>query len=102
MSAMMNFHSYWRDARCSLVMHTPYVLMELLLAALSKGPVCPVRVSKPVAGRTLTSAPVSTRNRRPECEFQAKSRLSVRPAAEATIGGWPAHFPTRCKAHSTV
>lgn len=34
--------------------------MGLTLAANSNGPSCPLRESKPVAGTTLTSAPVST------------------------------------------
>ena len=36
-------------------MRVPYVLIELPLAAISGGPECRVRVSSPVAGRTLTS-----------------------------------------------
>ena len=84
------------------MVRTPYVLMELPLAALSEEPDCPVRVSRPVAGRTLTSAPVSMRNRRPECESQAKRRLSLWPAAEATMGDRPARFPTKCKGLGTA
>ena len=71
--------------------------MELPLAALSEGPDCPVRVSRPVAGKTLTSAPVSTRNRRPECVSETNKRPSLRPVAEATMGDRPARFPTKCK-----
>ena len=38
-------------------MRTPYVPIELPLAASNGGPVCLVHLSSPVAGRTLTSAP---------------------------------------------
>ena len=40
----------------------PYVLIELPLAASKTGPDGPVRLSNLAAGRTLISAPVSTRN----------------------------------------
>ena len=89
-SAMMNFHSYWHDARRILMVRVPYVLMVLPLAALSWGPGCPMRVSRPVAGKTLTSAPVSIRNRRPECESQVNKRLSFWPAAKPL---WTAGLP---------
>ena len=74
----------------------PYVLIELPLAASNGGPGWLVRVSSPVAGRTLTSAPVSTRNRRLETLSQRKRRPLLRPAAEATTGDRPSRFPTRC------
>ena len=84
------------------MVRTPYVLMDLPLAALSEEPDCPMRVSRPVAGRTLTSAPVLMRNQRPECESQAKRRLSLWPAAETTMGDRPARFPTKCKGLGTA
>ena len=59
-------------------------------------------MSRPVAGRTLTSAPVSTRNWRPESLSQAKRRLSLRPVAETTMGDRPAHFLTKCKGPGTA
>ena len=52
----------------------PYVLIVLPLAASSGGPGFLVRVSNPVAGRTLTSAPVSMRNCRLETESHRKRR----------------------------
>ena len=76
-------------------MRVPYVPIELPLAASSGGPFCLVRLSKPVAGRMLTSAPVSTRNCRFVTVSQRKRRPLLWPAAEATTGGRPARFPTR-------
>ena len=78
-------------------MRFPYVLIELPLAASRGGPGCLVRVSSPVAGRTLTSAPVSTRNCRLETVSQRKRRPLLWPAAEATTGDRPPRFPTRCR-----
>ena len=63
-SATTKFHLYWREAMCRETVHVPYVLILLPLAAVSVCPGCSMRVSRPVAGMTLTSAPVSTRNRR--------------------------------------
>ena len=62
-SARRKFHLYvfdgkWRESAC-----VPNVLIELPLAAKRGGPGYLVRVSRPMAGRTLTSAPVSMRNR---------------------------------------
>ena len=57
-----------------------------------------VHLSNVVAGRTLTSAPVSTRNC---CCFvivsEGKRRPLLRPAIVPTTGSRPAHFLTRCK-----
>ena len=52
-------------------------------AASSEGLGCFVRVSSPVAGRTLTSAPVFTRNCRLEMGSQKKRRLLLWPVAKA-------------------
>ena len=61
-SAIMKFHWYLLEAKRRGSVRVPYVLIELPLAAISGGPGCRVCVSSPVAGRTLTLAPVSTRN----------------------------------------
>ena len=67
-------------------MRVPYVPIELLLAASSSGTVCLVRLSSPVVGRMLTSAPVSTRNCRLETVSQRKRRPLLWPAAEYLSG----------------
>ena len=74
-----------------------YVRIELPLAARSGGPDCLVRVSSPVAGMTLTSAPVSTRNCRLETALQTKSRPLFWPATVAITGDRPFRFPAKSK-----
>ena len=59
------------------------VLIDVSLAASSEGPGCFVCVSSPVAGRMLTSAPVSTRNCRLETGSLKKRRLLLWPIAKA-------------------
>ena len=60
----MNFLMKFCEARRSVMVRVRalYVLMVLPLAAVSGGPGLTMRVSNPVAGRTLISAPVSMRN----------------------------------------
>lgn len=70
-------------------MRVPYVLIELSLAASRDVPICHMCLSNPVAGRTLTSAPQSTRN----CWLEAMSQTKRRPLLTAR----PARFPTRSK-----
>ena len=72
--------------KCRESVRVPYVRIELLLAASSGGPSCLVRVSSLVAGTTLSSAPVSTRNCHLETASQTKTRLLLRPATVAIIG----------------
>ena len=59
--------------------------MELPLAANSDGPGCAVCMSKLVAGTTLTSAPVSTRNCRPEMVSRRKKRLLFWPPPRPSL-----------------
>ena len=68
--------------------------MELPLAASSGCPGFFVRVSNPVAGSTLTSALVSTRNCCLEMQSVRKRRPPLWPVAAAT-NDWPCRFPTR-------
>ena len=72
----------------------PYVHMELPLAARRGGPGVLVRVCSPVAGSTLTSAPVSIRKRLFETVSLRNNRPSAWPAAEAINGDRPSRFPT--------
>ena len=55
-SAMMNSHLYFFVVKHSGMVHTPYVLLVLPLAATSGGPGCLVRVSSPVAGKACTDS----------------------------------------------
>ena len=78
-------------------MRIPYVRIELPLAARSGGPGCLVRVSSPVAGMTLTSAPVSTRNCRLETASQTKRRPLFWPVTVTITGDRPFRFPAKSK-----
>ena len=56
----------------------------------------------PEGGRTLTSAPVSTRKLTPEVRsFTKKRRLLGRPAALVATSGWLAGFPERSRVGGT-
>ena len=88
------------DAKLRCSWRVPYVLMELPLAANSGGPGGLVHASRPEAGTTLTSAPVSTRNCRCEVESYRKSRPFFWPAATAA-SGWPWSFPSSCTVDDT-
>lgn len=82
-------------------MCVPYDLIGLPLAANKGGPGCVVHVSRPVAGKTLNSAPVSMKKCRPDIFSVRKSRPVLGPAAVATIGDWPVLFPTKHKVGCT-
>ena len=79
----------------SVKVRVPYVCIVVPLAANNSGPGSLVRVSILVAGRTLISAPVSTKNCCLELSSHRKKRPLLWPAAEATIGGRPDLFPTK-------
>ncbi|KAK3890943.1 hypothetical protein Pcinc_005110 [Petrolisthes cinctipes] len=65
-SAMVNIHLKRQELKLSGIVWTPYVLMLLPLAAVRGGQFLLERVSVLDGGKTLTSAPVSTRKRRSE------------------------------------
>ena len=92
-SATVKHHSYFVAPKCNGMVFFPYVLTVLPSAAISEGPDGLMCVSKPVAGRTLTSAPVSTRNYLTEILSHTKRRLSLRLVAKATIDDLTSTFP---------
>ena len=77
---MTNFHWYVFEAKWRENVRVPYIPIELPLAACSGSPVCLVRLSSPVAGWTLTSAPVSTKN----CRL-----VTVSQRKRGHYFGWP-------------
>ena len=93
-SAMIKSRLHFFVAKHSGMVHTLYVLIVLPLAATSEGPGCLVQVSNFVVGKTLTSAPVSTRNQFRDVFPHMKFRPSLRPDVEAATATQPAHFPT--------
>ena len=68
---------------------------------LLKAIVLVARVSKPVVGRMLTSAPVSTRNCCFNVMFERIRRSLLWLAIDATSSKWPRHFPTKYRAADT-
>ena len=66
----------WRES-----VRVPYVFMILPLAAARGRPFCLMQVSSPVAGRTLTSASVSTR----KCLFEELATLSCSLSTSAMV-----------------
>ena len=75
-----------------MIVREPYVWILLPLAVSNGGPVCLMCVLSPVAGRTLTCAPMSTRYWLLVTESVMNSKPLLWPAAVATSGR-PAHFP---------
>ena len=70
----------------------PNVQIVLPLAATNEAPGCAVRMAILVVGKTLTSAPVSTKNRPPEILSQTKNRSFTWVDAMAPTDTRPAHF----------
>ena len=81
----------------------PYVCTELPLAAKRDGPGILVHVSSPVAGSTLTSAPVSITKHYFEMLSLRNNGPSVWLATEVTNDDWPSCFSTsNCMVVGTV
>ena len=75
------------------MVRVPNVRIVLPLAAISEAPGCVVRLTIPVTGKTLTSAPVSTKNRPPEILSRTKSRPSAWLDVMAPTDAQPSRFP---------
>ena len=103
-SATMN--TQWngrRSPRLRVRGQSPKVAMAELLTACKATPAWEGEQLEVSRGITLTSAPVSTRNRRPLVRFVTKNRrLELpRPVTLVAVNGWPGRFPTRHKAGCT-
>ena len=92
-SAMMNSHLYCFIAKHNVMVRFPNVRIVLPFAATKEAPGCVFRMAILVAGKTLTSAPVSTKNRLPEILSRTKSRPSVWLDAMAPTDAQPVRFP---------
>ena len=92
---MTKSHLHCFLAKCTVKIHSMYVLIVLLLAATSNGLGCSVCMSNQVVEEMLTSTSMSATNWFPEILSQTKSRLSLRPDVDATISTWSACFPSR-------
>ena len=70
----------------------PNVQIVLPLAATNEAPGCAIRMAILVVGKTLTSAPMSTKNQPPEILSLTKNRPFVWMDAMAPTDAQPAHF----------
>ena len=88
-----------RSPRSSVRDRVPYVRIEEPLTARSPES-CLCFRSAAVGGMTLTSAPVSIRNRRPEfLSARNNRRLGRWPATLVAESEWPNRFPPACTVH---
>ena len=92
-SAMTKSHQYCFIAKRSVIVRFPNVQIMLPLAATNEASSCEVRVAILVAGKTPTSAPVSTKNQPPEILSHTKRRPSMWLEAMAPTDAQPTRFP---------